>query len=52
MPHQWRAFERGILFAMDRGIPKEGRWGPRLFWLRRVLLVSAFAAIAALVMLK
>ena len=48
----WVVLALGILFAMDRGIPKEGRWGPRLLWLRRALLVSAFAAVVSLVMLK
>jgi hypothetical protein len=48
----WVLVALGILFGMDRGIPREGLWGRRLLWGRRTLLLSAFAALAALVMLR
>lgn len=48
----WVVLALAILFAMDRGIPKEGRWGSRLLWLRRALLASAFAVVASIFMLK
>lgn len=48
----WVILALSLLFAMDRGIPREGEWGRRLLWARRLLLVSAFAAAAALVLLR
>jgi hypothetical protein len=48
----WAALAVSLLFAMDRGIPREGTWGPRLYWMRRLLLASVFATIAVMVYLK
>lgn len=48
----WVCLALALLFGMDRGIPREGTWGFRLFVLRRVLVVAVFATIAVIVYLK
>jgi hypothetical protein len=48
----WVVLAAALLFAMDRGIPREGPWSSRLYWMRRGLLVASFATIAAMAWLK
>ncbi len=48
----WVCLALALLFGMDRGIPKEGTWGFRLFVMRRLLVVAAFATVAVVVYLK
>ena len=48
----WICLAAGILFAMDRGLPREEKWAARLYWMRRALLVAIFATIGVLVYLK
>jgi hypothetical protein len=48
----WAVLAVSLLLGMDRGIPREGAWGRRLLWARRALLLSAFAALAAIVLLR
>jgi|YelNatPaOPRAMG01_1025707.scaffolds.fasta_scaffold06559_9 hypothetical protein len=45
----WVFLAVGILFGMDRGIPREGLWSRRLFWLRRGLLVAVLLTLVAVV---
>ena len=48
----WVVLAAGLLFAMDRGIPREGIWSSRLYWMRRGLVAAIFITIAVLVYLK
>ena len=48
----WIILAVALLFGMDRGIPREGPWSSRLYWMRRALLVAVFAAIAVMMYLK
>ncbi len=48
----WFVLAVALLFGMDRGIPREGPWSSRLYWMRRVLLVAVFATIAVMAWLK
>jgi hypothetical protein len=48
----WVILAFSVLLAMDRGLPREGDWSSRLLWLRRGLLASVFAAVAAHLMLR
>ncbi len=45
----WVFLAAGLLFGMDRGIPRDGQWSRRLYWLRRALLAAVFATIAVTV---
>lgn len=48
----WTLLAAGLLFSMDRGIPREGPWSSRLYWMRRVLLIAIFATIGVMMYLK
>ncbi len=48
----WGFMALGLLFGMDRGIPKEGLWGFRLYVLRKVLVVAILATVATFVTLR
>ena len=48
----WVALAVALLFSMDRGIPREGLWASRLYWMRRVLVIAVFATIGVTVYLK
>jgi len=48
----WIILAVALLFGMDRGIPREGIWSSRLYWMRRALLVAVFATIAVIAYLK
>jgi hypothetical protein len=48
----WIVVAAALLFAMDRGIPREGPWSSRLYWMRRCLLLGAFATIAVIAYLN
>ena len=48
----WVILAVALLFGMDRGIPREGLWSSRLYWMRRALLVAVFATIAVMAWLK
>lgn len=48
----WVLLAVALLFGMDRGIPREGPWSSRLYWMRRALLVAVFATIAVMMYLK
>ena len=48
----WVIMAVALLFGMDRGIPREGPWSSRLYWMRRTLLVAVFATIAVMAWLK
>jgi len=48
----WIVMAVALLFGMDRGIPREGLWSSRLYWMRRALLVAVFATIAVMAWLK
>ena len=48
----WTLLAAGLLFGMDRGIPREGPWSSRLYWMRRGLVVVVFVTIAVMVYLR
>jgi hypothetical protein len=48
----WAAIAAGLLFSMDRGIPREGTWSSRLYWMRRILVIAIFITIGVMVYLK
>jgi hypothetical protein len=48
----WTFLALGFLFALDKGIPREGRWSYRLWLLRKVLLIALLAAVAVLAYLR
>jgi len=48
----WIIMAVALLFGMDRGIPREGPWSARLYWMRRALLVAVFATIGVMAWLK
>jgi hypothetical protein len=48
----WIIMAVALLFSMDRGIPREGPWSARLYWMRRALLVAVFATIGVMMYLK
>jgi hypothetical protein len=48
----WTFLALGFLFALDKGIPREGRWSYRLWLLRKILLAALLAAVAVLAYLQ
>jgi hypothetical protein len=44
----WVLIAVGLLFGMDRGIPRESLWERRLYAARKVLLLAALALVVVL----
>ena len=41
----WTLLALSLLFALDKGIPRESPWENRLLWMRRALFVAALATV-------
>ncbi len=45
----WVLMAVGLLFGMDRGIPRDGTWAFRLYVIRKLLVVAILATVATMV---
>ncbi len=45
----WVLMALGLLFGMDRGIPRDGTWAFRLYVIRKLLVVAVLATVATMV---
>ena len=41
----WTLLALSLLFALDRGIPRESPWEIRLLWMRRALFLAALVTV-------
>lgn len=48
----WVVLAAGLLFSMDRGIPRDGAWSARLYWMRRGLVILIFVTVGVMFYLK
>jgi hypothetical protein len=44
----WTLLALSLLFAMDKGIPRESPWEIRLLWMRRALFLAALVTVLSL----
>jgi len=48
----WVCMALGLLFGMDRGIPRDGVWSFRLYVVRKLLVAAILGTVATMVYLK